>query len=940
MGTNHDEVPLRGRAAELGDVREGLDALRTGNGSVVIVRGAAGAGRSRLLAESRRMAREMGIRTVSGSADSHSRAVPLAPLMESLVTGPDPVMDGDELPTALYHGADHRFLLLQTIRKHLERVALQTPVLVTFDDLQWADPATLLALRCLPRRLAYRPVMWMFAVRDGAGTDALHTTLDRLAAAGADTIELQPLEQESVEAIAHDVLGDHVDESVLQLAGRAANRPLLLVELLRGVAEHAADDAPDGDAGSRAGQLPDRFRGLVARNLERLPDRVRRTVQIAAVLGPRCTVRQLEALLDEPASALLEPLRSAIKEDLIVSNDDHFTFRHELVREAIVANLPADLVRGLRRQVVDADLRAGRPLPEAATLLAAVALPGDSDAVSLLRQAAAMAAASDPAAAADLSVRALELTTSRAPEWAELVTETVQLLLCAGRPAQAAALAQQSLEVPLRPEAEARVRLGGALVGLQFAFVDAIRHCRIALDLPGVPLSLRADLLAVLSLATALDGDPEGASEIIGSAMTAARLSENARAEALTVCVGSIVDLCRADWRTALAGADAAAELTRRVEVAQRLCEPEIWRAVALAAVGRLDEALAVADQQQRQAGVGAGLTLMRLWSATRSRLLLEAGRPAEAREAAEQALAMADELGHGDFTALTAVFTAGRVAVLTGDEAALATAGREAERMRASRSASVRSTGAWLGALVADAGGDPGRAITILTEGAARFHDAGPWSRSPLDLVDVPWFVRLALRAGHRDIAERAAAVVGRRAEADPDVPLFAAARAHARGLLLQDREELVRAAALFEAGQRPLARAAALEDAGTLTAGTDRAEAVGLLETAMRIADEAGAQRDAARVRSALRELGVYRRRSTRPGTGHGWQALTPSELEVVRLIAHGATNRAAAERLYVSPHTVSTHLKHAFTKLGVTSRLELARIALTRVESGATP
>jgi predicted ATPase len=81
MGTNHDEVPLRGRAAELGDVREGLDALRTGNGSVVIVRGAAGAGRSRLLAESRRMAREMGIRTVSGSADSHSRAVPLAPLM-------------------------------------------------------------------------------------------------------------------------------------------------------------------------------------------------------------------------------------------------------------------------------------------------------------------------------------------------------------------------------------------------------------------------------------------------------------------------------------------------------------------------------------------------------------------------------------------------------------------------------------------------------------------------------------------------------------------------------------------------------------------------------------------------------------------------------------------------------------------------------------------
>jgi DNA-binding CsgD family transcriptional regulator len=937
MVANHGEVPLRGRAAELADVRESLDAVRSEGGSILIVRGAAGAGRSRLLAEAGRMADAMGIRTLSGAADPHSRAVPLAPIMEALLNGPDPVMEPDALPAALFTSADHRFLLLQTMRQQLERASLQVPLLLTFDDLQWADAATLLAMRSLPRRLAQSPVVWMFAVRDGVMTDALRTTLDQLAAAGAHTIALKPLETSSVEAITHDVLGDDVDESVRRLAERAADRPLLLVELLRGVAEHTA--GPTGGAPGSLGGLPERFRDLVGRTVERLPDRVRRAVQIAAVVGPRFTVRQLEALLDEPASALLEPLRSAIAEDLIVAHADHFTFRHDLVREAIVANLPADLVRGLRRQVVDADLRAGRPLPEAATLLAAVALPGDAEAVSLLREAALMAAASDPAAAADLSVRALELTSSRAAEWSGLVTETVQLLLAAGRAAPAAALAEQSLEVPLRPEAEARVRLGGALVGLQFAFVDAVRHCRIALGLPGVSTSLRADLLAVLALATALDGDPEGAGEFIAPAMSAARECGNTRAEALTVCVGSIVDLYRGDWRTALAGADAAVDLSKRVEVAHRLGDPEIWRAMALAGVGRLDDALAVADPRQRQAGVGAGLALTRLWSATRSRLLLEAGRPAEARAAAEEALSMVDELGHGDFAALTAICTLGRVAVLTGDEEGLVTAERNSHVMQASKSTSVRSAGAWLGALVAASDGDPGRAIAGLTGGSVRF-GTGPWRRHPLDLADVPWFVRIALRAGQRDLAERAAATAERRAEVNPDVPLFCAIDAHARGLLLQDHEELVRAASLFEAAGRPLARAAALEDAGNTVAGRDRSEAVRLLETAMRCADEAGAQRDAARVRSALRELGVYRRRSTRPCTGQGWQALTPSELEVVRLIARGATNRAAAERLYVSPHTVSTHLKHAFTKLGVTSRLELARIAMTRAQSNVVP
>ena len=62
---------------------------------------------------------------------------------------------------------------------------------------------------------------------------------------------------------------------------------------------------------------------------------------------------------------------------------------------------------------------------------------------------------------------------------------------------------------------------------------------------------------------------------------------------------------------------------------------------------------------------------------------------------------------------------------------------------------------------------------------------------------------------------------------------------------------------------------------------------------------------------------------------GLPNGWAGLTRAELAVVRLIADGLSNRAAADQLYLSPHTVSMHLRHVYTKLAITSRVELARI-----------
>ncbi|MFY9887425.1 MAG: helix-turn-helix transcriptional regulator, partial [Streptosporangiaceae bacterium] len=88
--------------------------------------------------------------------------------------------------------------------------------------------------------------------------------------------------------------------------------------------------------------------------------------------------------------------------------------------------------------------------------------------------------------------------------------------------------------------------------------------------------------------------------------------------------------------------------------------------------------------------------------------------------------------------------------------------------------------------------------------------------------------------------------------------------------------------------------------------------------------------ASADSGRVRGLLRALGVRRRLVAERHPGIGWAALTDSELAVARLVVEGLTNREVAERLFVSHHTVSAHLRHVFAKVSVNSRVELARVA----------
>ena len=200
-----------------------------------------------------------------------------------------------------------------------------------------------------------------------------------------------------------------------------------------------------------------------------------------------------------------------------------------------------------------------------------------------------------------------------------------------------------------------------------------------------------------------------------------------------------------------------------------------------------------------------------------------------------------------------------------------------------------------------------------------------------PMDVADEARLIHIALAAHDDELAVAAADAAECRARLNPQIRSIAAAAAHARGLLHHDPADLAQAATLYADGPRPLASAAALEDLGAAmvdVGNTD--EAVETFGRALELYARAGAAWDAGRVRGRLRALGVRRRLVAAKRPAMGWAAMTDSELAVARLVAQGLTNQEVAERLFVSQHTVSGHLRHVFAKLDVNSRVELTRLA----------
>jgi DNA-binding CsgD family transcriptional regulator len=196
-------------------------------------------------------------------------------------------------------------------------------------------------------------------------------------------------------------------------------------------------------------------------------------------------------------------------------------------------------------------------------------------------------------------------------------------------------------------------------------------------------------------------------------------------------------------------------------------------------------------------------------------------------------------------------------------------------------------------------------------------------------DRCVAPDLVRLALALGHHDVAAEVASTVTAGVALAPEVPTVRSVALRCRGLVDGDVELMIEAVAAARETPLIVEHGAACEEAARLLARSGRRdEAATLLEEALELYERAGAEAWAARVRAQLRALGVHRgRRGSRNRPASGWRSLTATERAVSLLVAEGLTNGAVARQLYISPHTVNTHLRHVFAKLGVSNRVALA-------------
>jgi DNA-binding CsgD family transcriptional regulator len=193
------------------------------------------------------------------------------------------------------------------------------------------------------------------------------------------------------------------------------------------------------------------------------------------------------------------------------------------------------------------------------------------------------------------------------------------------------------------------------------------------------------------------------------------------------------------------------------------------------------------------------------------------------------------------------------------------------------------------------------------------------------------PPLVRLALAADDRAAATEVAELVVATAALAPEVPSVRGVALRCTALLGADVDPALEAVDLARRSTLLLEHAGACEDAASLLARCGRTEeATHLLAEALDRFDRAGADSWAGRVRARMRRLGARpgpRGARHRPATG--WESLTATERAVSVLVAEGLTNGAVARRLYISPHTVNTHLRHVFAKLGVSNRVALAGV-----------
>ena len=837
-----------------------------GQGRVVLLAGEAGVGKTSLI---NWFAREhaAGVPVLWGACDELFTPRPLGPLHDMTAGGQLPRVAG------LLAGDGNRAAVFTTFLGEL----LNRPSVVVFEDVHWADEATLDLLRYLGRRIEQTAALLIITYRDDemGARHPFRVVLGDLTSAAVTRLTLQPLSLAAVGTLAGDSGIDPV-----ALHRQTGGNPFFITEIL-----------------ATFGGLPPTVRDAVLARAARLSPAARAVVDAMAIIGSRAELPLLLEVLDHPDDPqMLAAVEECLGSGILLAQGDHIAFRHDLSREALLeAILPPQRMILHRRTL--ASLAA---TPEAAANPARLAhhAAAAADKVAVLRYAPAAArqaaAANAHRAAATLYDLALSHAEGLPP------AELAPLLEAYARECNLVDRRAEGVEVCLRAAALFRdlgqpVRQGAMLVELANMLIgvgrstEAVRHLQEAMAVleahpPGRELAVAYRMQANVafleheyqqgidwaekSLAVAEMGNDSSvifsARNVIGSSLLfldyerGCRYMEGNMAEAHARGLESTA----AHAYTNLGSASCELYHLRRAErylaegidyAAQRDLDRyrlymTAWLAMTHLRLGRWDEAVETAESVLNRPGVSipsriTALTALALVRARRG----EAG----AAELLDEALELTRELS-----------SLHRVGLVRA----------------------ARAEVAWLA-------GEPGRAI----EEAAAVHDLAVARQHPWFAGELAYW----LWRGGADVAAREWLAE----------PYLASLTGDWRA-----------AAAAWERLRCPYEAARAL-------AGGDEASQ----KEALRRFDALGARPAADQMRHRLQSSGATGiPRGPRPATRDNPYGLTNRQLEILGLLAEELTNNEIAARLHLSAKTVDHHVSAILGKLDVRSRAEAAAFA----------
>jgi DNA-binding CsgD family transcriptional regulator len=911
---------LVGRRQELAAIDAFL-AADTDGAAALVLEGEAGIGKTSVWRDGVERARGRGFRVLTARPVGAEVRLSFAGLGDLLGEVVDEALPS--LPEPQRHALEAALLLAESPDSPdpravgvafvavLRTLSRRHAVLVAVDDLQWLDRPSGQLLAFALRRLEGEPVRLLAAVRAEPGV-GVPFELDRaLGEARLQRLALGPLSLGALYELVRTRLDLTLQRAALvRLHQTSAGNPFFALEIGRELVRRGLAPTPEEPL-----PIPSDLRALLRRRLARLPEPTR-TVMLAAAVLPRPTVSLLEAAIAPPEEVAAK-LEQALQAGVIDLEGEEVRFSHPLL--ASVCYSEASPVRRGRMHArlarVDGD-------PEARAAHLAIAANGPDERVArALDEAARQASARGaPQAAAELWETAARLTPARLGDDRRRYRITAaEALLHVGDLTGARALYEQLLD-----ETPAGVQRGALLLGLAMTRDDdvgaTLALCEQALVEAGGNDGLRSQAHRLLGLTRCVEGDIRGG---LVHARRAVELAERAGEDehlVLALSLAAELEIWTGEITPGLL--DRALELERGSGSLPPNDSPRATLGRWLMYRDRFEKARAMLDAQLEQAVVSGddhsrGGLLMHL-----TELECRAGDWRRADELAAECFELYGRRGL-ELQGGVALYARALVDAHLGrveECRAAAARGIEIARDSGDQIFEMQNLGV-LGFLDLSLG-DFEAAARRLRDLPAQLVALG-WNEPTVYPV-WPNAIEALIHVGELSQAREYLEQYDERARASGS-PWALATAARCRGLVAAANGELEAAREAFRRALAEHERTGPFERGRTMLAlgaferrSKQKRAARDALEAALAIFDELGAGLWAERVRGELARIG---------GRAPAGDELTPAERRVAELVAEGRTNREAASLLVLSEHTVDSHLRRVYRKLGVRSRAELA-------------